>query len=110
MIWDYVLLNLIPLNFLVSPPTVNPIGECPDNFQDLDPASEFCYMVSSEGDLKSWGDAHGECFAHDALLASIHSEDAMTNIQAVLQGKSSDVWIGLQADGKLPWFYIWNIP
>ena len=57
-------------------------------------------MVSSDGDLKSWGDAHGECFASDALLASIHSEDAMTNIQAVLQGKSADVWIGLQADGK----------
>ena len=91
-------------NFLVQPPTPNPSGECPDKFQDIDSNSEYCYKISADGDIKSWGDAHSECFAYESTLASIHSEDAMNKIQVALQGTSADIWIGLQADGN--YFYI----
>ena len=49
----------------------------------------------------SWGDAHSECNAYNAKLASVHSDDEMIGIQQALQGMATkDVWIGLQADGK----------
>ena len=72
---------------------------CPDNFQDLDPASEYCYMISPDSEIKSWGDAHSECFAYESSLISIHSDEQMSRINAALQGKPTNYWIGLQADG-----------
>ena len=88
------------MNLLVQPPTPNPSGECPDQFQDIDSNSDYCYKISADGDIKSWGDAHSECFAYESTLASIHSDEAMNKFQAALQGKAYDVWIGLQADSK----------
>ena len=78
---------------------------CPDNFQDLDPDSEYCYMISPDTNIKSWGDAHSECFAYESTLASIHSDNGMSKIQSALQGKVADIWIGLQADGKHKYIY-----
>ena len=83
----------------MQPPTPNPNGECPDKFQDLDSSSEYCYYVGDDASPKSWGDAHSECFALEGTLASIHSDESMSRINAALKGRSTDVWIGLQADG-----------
>ena len=53
------------------------------------------------GNGLSWGNAHSECNAYNAKLASVHSDDEMNGIQLALQGiATKDVWIGLQADGK----------
>ena len=101
-------ISLIPhsnvFKMVVQPPTPNPSGECPDNFEDLDPNSEYCYYISDNNDLRSWGDAYGNCAYFGSSLASIHSDDAMVKIQNALNGRSADVWIGLQADGKYPTF------
>ena len=60
--------------------------------------------MSDNNDLRSWGDAYGNCAYFGSSLASIHSDDAMVKIQNALNGRSADVWIGLQADGKYPTF------
>ena len=53
------------------------------------------------GNGLSWGNAHSECNAYNAKLASVHSDEEMNGIQQALQGiATKDVWIGLQADGK----------
>ena len=87
-----------------QPPTPNPNGLCPDNFEDILPDSQYCYMIKADyqnGNGLSWGNAHSECNAYNAKLASVHSDDEMNGIQQALQGiATKDVWIGLQADGK----------
>lgn len=75
---------------------------CPDHFQDLTPNSEHCWMIKAdtEYDGRSWGDAHTECFAYGANLASIHSDEEMFAITSALKDKKIDVWVGLQANSK----------
>ena len=75
---------------------------CPDHFEDLTPNSEHCWMIKADPEVaeKSWGDAHMECFAYGANLASIHSDEDMLAIADVLKDKTGDVWIGLSSDSK----------
>ena len=54
-----------------------------------------------------WTNASKECENAGSNLASIHSEEEMAAIQQAIQGKSLNVWIGLQDNSKLfgPYVY-----
>ena len=65
-------------------------------------------MVKSRSvdlDGKSWGDANTECIAHGASLASIHSDAAQDRLFNAIQAGALDVWIGLQANSNIYFFY-----
>ena len=87
----------------MAPPTPNPKGECPSEFEDLVPDSEYCYMVRADdasSHAKSWGDANTECISRASSLISIHGDGTQAGIYNKLKAKSLDVWIGLQANSK----------
>ena len=78
-------------------------GLCPENFKDIYPGSDYCYMINADekySHRKSWGDADVECMAYGGRLASIHSVEEMMAIKNEIQDKYTDVWIGLQLDSK----------
>ena len=72
---------------------------CPDQFEDLNPDSNFCYMVGNVANI-SWGDADSTCFRYDSRLASIHDSEENFMIEQALIRIKTDAWIGLQQDGK----------
>ena len=85
------------------PPTPNPKGPCPTGYDDLDPNSDYCYLVrarSVDQDGSSWGDANAKCIADGGSLASIHNDGGQEGIYNAVQQGSLDVWIGLQANSK----------
>ena len=76
------------------------------------PDSDYCYRVKADGveaDGKSWGDSNTECIAQGASLASIHSDLVQDAIYRIIKTKPLDVWIGLQANSKIIYEYIWKI-
>ena len=85
------------------PPPPNPKGQCPSGYQDLDPTSDYCYMVRARSvdlDGMSWGDANSYCIADGGSLASIHNDVHQQALENEVRKGALDVWIGLQANSK----------
>ena len=96
-------------NVLDTPPPPNPKGQCPSGYQDLDPTSDYCYMVRARSvdlDGMSWGDANAQCIADGGSLASIHNGDHQQALENEVKKGSLDVWIGLQANSKFEYYVI----
>ena len=47
-----------------------------------------------------WTNASLKCEGYGSNLASIHSEEEMSAIQQAIQGRSLNIWIGLQDNSK----------
>ena len=85
--------------FLDTTPASNYNVLCPDQFEDLNPDSNFCYMIGNVANI-SWGDADSTCFRYDARLASIQDSEENVIIEQALLRIKTGAWIGLQQDGK----------
>ena len=89
---------------LELPPTSNPSGICPNDFEELPDVtdSSFCYKIIS--DSLPWQNASNVCESSGSYLVSILSKeenDALYN--AISYG--ADVWLGLQDNREF--YLIW---
>jgi len=111
--WDAVSCDsLLPYMCKFStavPPTPNPKGQCPYGYQDMDPTSDYCYLVRARSvdlDGLTWGDANTRCIADGGSLASIHNDGHQEAIYNEVKKGALDVWIGLQANNHKQWNWI----